>query len=162
VNPVVRPLAQTLELNTRLLLNALDGVDDKAAKRRPDERTNHILFLACHLVDSRHYLARSLGLACGSPFGGALQAAKGIDDVKEFPSLEEVRKAWKEIGEKLSRHLAELDAPDLEKPAPFAFPIEGGESFLGCLAFLVQHDSYHLGQVALLRRYLGLEAMSYK
>jgi len=84
VNPVVRPLAHILELNTRLLLN------------------------------------------------------------------------------KLSRHVADLEASDLERPAPHVFPIEGGESLLGCLAFLVQHDSYHLGQVAFLRRYLGFEAMSYK
>jgi uncharacterized damage-inducible protein DinB len=32
---------------------------------------------------------------------------------------------------------------------------------LGALAFLAQHESYHVGQVALLRRQLGLPAMSY-
>jgi uncharacterized damage-inducible protein DinB len=162
VNPVVRPLAQTLELNNRLLLNALDGVDENTARIRASERTNHILFLACHLVDARHYLARSIGLESESPFKAMLDEAEGIDDVKEYPSLEEVREAWKEVGERLSRHLADLSPADLEKPAPHAFPIEGGESLLGCLSFLVQHDSYHLGQVALLRRYIGLEAMSYK
>jgi uncharacterized damage-inducible protein DinB len=91
-----------------------------------------------------------------------LANAKGIDEVKKYPPLEEVRAAWKEVGERLSMHLADLSDDDLEKPAPFAFPIEGGGSLLGCLAFLVQHDSYHLGQVAFLRRYLGLEAMSYR
>jgi uncharacterized damage-inducible protein DinB len=162
VNPVVRPLAQTLALNTRLLLNALDGVDERSARIRASEGTNHILFLACHLVDARHYLARSIGLESESPFKAMLDGAKGIDDVKDYPSLEAVREAWKEVGERLSRHLADLDALDLEKPAPHAFPIEGGGSLLGCLSFLVQHDSYHLGQVALLRRCIGLEAMSYK
>lgn len=162
MNPVVRPLVQTLELNTRLLLNALDGIDEEAARKRPNERTNHVLFLACHLVDARHYLARSLGRASESPFKAMLDDAKGIDDVKEFPALEEVREAWKDVGERLSRYVAELEDADLEKPAPFAFPIEGGGTTLGCLAFLVQHDSYHLGQVALVRRYLGFEAMSYK
>jgi uncharacterized damage-inducible protein DinB len=162
MNPSVRPLVSTLELNTRLLLNALDGVDEKAARVRPNEKTNHAIFLACHLVDSRHYLARALGLASESPFKAMLEGAKGIDDVKEYPSLDEVRAAWKDVGALLSRHIADLEASDLEKPAAFAFPIEGGGTLLGCLAFLVQHDSYHLGQVALLRRYLGLEAMSYK
>jgi hypothetical protein len=94
VNPVVRPLAQTLELNTRLLLNALDGVDENTARIRASERTNHILFLACHLVDARHYLARSIGLESESPFKAMLDEAEGIDDVKEYPSLEEVRDAW--------------------------------------------------------------------
>ncbi len=162
MNPILRPLVSTLELNTRLLLNALDGIDEKAARIRPNDKTNHALFLACHLVDSRHYLARALGLASESPFKAMLQEAKGIDDVKEYPSLEDVRAAWVDVGGRLSRYIAELGVSDLEKPAPFAFPIEGGATLLGCLAFLVQHDSYHLGQVALLRRYLGLEAMSYK
>jgi uncharacterized damage-inducible protein DinB len=162
VNPVVRPLVATLELNTRLLLNALDGIDEEGARKRPNERTNHVLFIACHLVDARHYLARSLGLPSESPFKAMLDGAKGIDDVKQFPPLEEVRRAWKDVGERLSSFIAELEDSDLEKPAPFAFPIEGGGTTLGCLAFLVQHDSYHLGQVAFLRRYLGLDAMSYK
>jgi uncharacterized damage-inducible protein DinB len=162
VNPVVRPLVATLELNTRLLLNALDGIDEEGARKRPNERTNHVLFIACHLVDARHYLARSLGLPSESPFKAMLDGAKGIDDVKQFPPLEEVRRAWKDVGERLSSFIAELEDSELEKPAPFAFPIEGGGTTLGCLAFLVQHDSYHLGQVAFLRRYLGLDAMSYK
>jgi uncharacterized damage-inducible protein DinB len=162
LNPAVRPLVSTLELNTRLLLNALDGIDENTARTRPNEKTNHALFLACHLVDSRHYLARALGLASESPFKAMLEGAKGIDDVKQYPSLEEVREAWKDVGTRLSEHIGGLSGSDLEKPAAFAFPIEGGETLLGCLAFLVQHDSYHLGQVALLRRYVGLEAMSYK
>ena len=162
MNAAVRPLISTLELNTRLLLNALDGIGEEQARIRPNDRTNHALFLACHLVDSRHYLARALGLESESPFKAKLEAAKGIDDVKEYPSLEEVKEAWKDVGQRLSSHIAGLGDSDLEKPAPFAFPIEGGGTLLGCLAFLVQHDSYHLGQVALLRRFVGLEAMSYK
>jgi len=162
MNPAVRPLVSTLALNTRLLLNALYGIDEEAARKRPNDHTNHVLFLACHLVDSRHYLARALGLASESPFKAMLDNAKGIDDVKEYPALEQVPAAWKEIGERLSRHIVDLGPAELEKPAPYAFPIEGGGTTIGCLAFLVQHDSYHLGQVALLRRYLGFEAMSYK
>jgi uncharacterized damage-inducible protein DinB len=162
MNPAVRPLVSTLELNTRLLLNALEGVDEKAARVRPNDKTNHALFLACHLVDSRHYLARALGLASESPFKAMLEGRKGIDDVKEYPALDQVREAWKDVGARLTEHIGGLSATDLEEAPAFAFPIEGGNTLLGCLTFLVQHDSYHLGQVALLRRYLGLEAMSYK
>jgi uncharacterized damage-inducible protein DinB len=34
-------------------------------------------------------------------------------------------------------------------------------SRLGMIAFLTQHDSYHLGQLAFLRRQLGRPAMAY-
>ena len=32
---------------------------------------------------------------------------------------------------------------------------------LGMLTFLVQHDSYHIGQLSLLRKYAGMPAMQY-
>lgn len=47
---------------------------------------------------------------------------------------------------------------ELDEPAPQRYP-GGDPSVLGALAFLVQHDSYHLGQLALLRRAHGLPAM---
>ena len=39
-------------------------------------------------------------------------------------------------------------------------PLEDS-SVLGLFGFMVQHDSYHLGQLSLLRKYAGLPAMSY-
>ncbi|HEX9723580.1 MAG TPA: hypothetical protein VGC53_04790 [Vicinamibacteria bacterium] len=41
------------------------------------------------------------------------------------------------------------------------FPIEDGKSLLGCITFLLEHEAFHIGQIALLRRYLGLGAMKY-
>ena len=73
-----------------------------------------------------------------------------------------IRAAWTDVSAKLSAHLATLDAAQLEKPADTEFPIEGGNTAQGCLTFLVQHDTYHLGQIALLRRFVGLEARSYR
>jgi uncharacterized damage-inducible protein DinB len=40
------------------------------------------------------------------------------------------------------------------------FPIEG-DTLLSVLAFFAQHDSYHVGQLALLRRQFGLAPMAY-
>lgn len=37
----------------------------------------------------------------------------------------------------------------------------GDSTRLGLIAFLAQHDSYHLGQIAFLRRQFGKAAMSY-
>jgi hypothetical protein len=91
-----------------------------------------------------------------------LEGAKGIDDVKEYPSLEEARAAWKDVGALLSRHIADLEASDLEKPAAFACPIEGGSTLLGCLTFLVQHTPTTGAGGAAPEGYLGLEAMSYE
>ncbi len=65
MNPVVEPIKNTIDLNTRLFSNVLEGITDEMATRRPNDGANHVSFIACHMVDARHYLARSLGLAGG-------------------------------------------------------------------------------------------------
>ena len=35
------------------------------------------------------------------------------------------------------------------------------DTALASLVFLIQHESYHVGQIALVRRFLGHEAISY-
>jgi hypothetical protein len=53
-----------------------------------------------------------------------------------------------------------MSPADWDAPHGTKFPIEDA-SRLGLLAFLVQHDSYHIGQLSWLRKYAGLPAMKY-
>lgn len=157
----VMPLKRTLDLNTRLLVNALDGISDEEATRRPNDVTNHIAFLAAHVLDARYFMAREVGLGLESPFKDSLENAKRLEDVERFPTLDAIRDAWRDISQRLSAHLETLNADILSQKASYAFPIEGGETALGSLIFLLQHEGYHLGQIALVRRFLGHEGMSY-
>jgi len=54
-----------------------------------------------------------------------------------------------------------MSAEDLAQANADRFPLADGTR-LGMIAFLVQHDSYHVGQMAFLRRQLGKPAMSYR
>jgi uncharacterized damage-inducible protein DinB len=53
-----------------------------------------------------------------------------------------------------------LSASILEEPNVHRFPLED-TSRLGLIAFLAQHDAYHLGQIGFIRRQLGKPPMSY-
>ena len=154
------PLAAKLRLNTRLLLNCLDGVDDAAGDVRPNERTNSMAFLAAHLVDARHVLARIIGLDAPPPYGGILEHARTIDDVPSVPPLSETRAIWRDISTRVAERLSMLETAGLDAPAPQRYPIDD-RSVLGAIAFLVQHDAYHIGQMALIRKYQGMPAMRY-
>ena len=160
--PSVLPLEHTLDMNTRLLLNRLHGVDDSMALERSKEGTNHVAFLALHMLDARYFLLRTAGVELDCPFKDLLEGKKGGEDFEAFPALAELRDAWADVSKKLTNRLEELSEQDLEAKPSFEFPIEGGATVLGALTFLTQHDGYHLGQIALHRRYLGLEAMAYK
>jgi uncharacterized damage-inducible protein DinB len=160
MEPRLAPLAAILDLNSDLLLNCLDGLSDEEARTRLPGGGNHIAFLAAHLADTRHYLADRLGPPIANPLTRYLASARTIDDIPVWPSLAELRSAWCAVSAHLCATLAELSAADLAQPNPDRFPLTDGTQ-LGVITFLVQHDCYHVGQVAFIRRQLAKPAMSY-
>jgi uncharacterized damage-inducible protein DinB len=161
MDPRLQPLANTLDLNTRLVLNCLSGVDDALALRRITPASNSMAFLLAHLTDARHFLAGLLGAPLANPLQSILEYGKGQDDIGPLPPLAELLEAWRTIAAHLADALPQVGADRLDAESSVRFPV-ADRTVLGTTAFLVQHDSYHLGQLALLRRALGLPAMSYK
>ncbi|HEX7240446.1 MAG TPA: DinB family protein [Longimicrobiaceae bacterium] len=154
------PLAEIYRLNTRLLHNCLDGLTEEQGQARPVAAANSAAFVAAHLADTRFAIAAWLGAPRANPLAAALADARGIDDVRDLPTLAEIRAAWDAASRVVEERLAALTASELDAPAPERFPA-GGPTLLGALAFLAQHDSYHVGQLALLRKAAGLPAMRY-
>ncbi|HEY7614879.1 MAG TPA: DinB family protein [Gemmatimonadales bacterium] len=156
----VVPLHAILELNTDLLLNCLEGLSDEESLRRLEGGGNSVAFLAAHLTDTRHFLASRLGHPLANPLSRYLAQASSIDDIVEWPSLAEQREWWRAVSRHLCDVVAARTADDLRRPDVHRFPL-GDSTELGLIAFLAQHDSYHVGQVAFLRRQLGKPAMAY-
>jgi uncharacterized damage-inducible protein DinB len=157
----VAPLAEILRLNTVLFRNCLDGLSDEQAAERPSGATNSAAFIAAHLASSRFFLLKTLGADESDPLASYLDGRKGIDEIAQMPPLREIDAAWTKGAHLLRDRLAALTARDLEAPSSMKFPLADG-TMLGTLTFLVQHDSYHLGQLSLLRKYCGLPAMRYQ
>jgi uncharacterized damage-inducible protein DinB len=160
MEPQVRPLAALYDLNTDLLLNCLDGLSDAEAQRRLEAGGNSITFLAEHLTDTRHFLVTRLDHPLPNPVARYLADVRSIDDISEWPTLDEIRSAWQAVSTHLQTVLAGLSAASLEETNVHRFPLED-TSRLGLVAFLAQHDSYHLGQIGFIRRQLGKPPMSY-
>jgi hypothetical protein len=93
------PLATILDLNTDLLLNALDGVSEGES--------------AAHLTDSRHFLASRLGQPLPNPLARYLADAKSIDEIRSWATLDQVRAAWVSI----SAHLQAARFPTRPRSA---------------------------------------------
>lgn len=154
-------LYQIFKLNSRLFLNCLDGMDEDQARWRPGDRANSPGFVAAHLVDARHQLGRLLGVEAPKPFGGRLDAVRSMEDAHDMPTLDEIRTEWKAVTGNLRERLKTIGPGELSRPYEGGFPVED-RSTLGVIAFLLQHDSYHIGQLGLLRKQAGLAAMSYR
>lgn len=161
MDPRLTPLDGVLRLNTRLFHNCLDGLDDAMGRTRIDDRTNPASFIAVHLLDARAYLVGMLGGDRDHPYREELAGASHLDQVERLPPLDGVRESWDVVSRRLERALAEASPAALEAEVGQPFPVDDA-SLLGALAFLVQHESYHIGQLGLLRKHLGLPAMTYE
>ncbi len=160
MDPRIVPLAEMLRLNTRLFHNCLADLVDDQARERPSEVTNSAAFLAAHLVDSRYFTLSLLGVKQSSPLKGAKDGFNDISQVTSWPSLAEIKAAWTAVSKVLDQQLKALKPAELDAPLDPGFPVDN-KTVLGIVTFMVQHDSYHLGQLALVRKFSGLPAMAY-
>ena len=159
-DPRTAPLRCCLELDTRLFESCLSGVDEATARHRPGAASNNMSFIAAHMVDVRRYLANLLGPEVDNPFP-ELGDGESIDDFDELPRVERLLAAWREVSAAVLSRLAAVSADELDRKTEQTFPVDD-PTLLGAIAFLTQHDAYHLGQLAYLRKLAGLEAMSYE
>ena len=153
-------LAIIFNLNERLFINSLAGVTDDMAKQRISDHNNPMNWLVTHTVWARYNIAALLGKPATNPYNGMFENFKPFDDSMKFDSLEKLKEEWNKACALLREGLATVTEEHLAAEAPFKNP-SGDFSIGGCLAFLAQHESYDVGQMALLKKYLTNEAMSY-
>ncbi len=149
-----------LDLNTRLFFNTLRDLSDDEARRRMAPGVNSAAFVAAHLVDARHYLLELLGAPRPNPMD-ALGEVGSEDELRgPLPSLDELRSAWVAAGAAVRETLVGLTEEQAAHETGQKFPVEVPGA-LGAVVFMLHHESYHVGQLALLRKQLGHPAMSY-
>ncbi|RMH17146.1 MAG: hypothetical protein D6696_16445 [Acidobacteria bacterium] len=155
-----RSLYELARLNGRLLDNALDGVSERLGRRRLNGRINNMAFVALHLLDARCYLGRYLGLEVEHPFGDLAAGVESIEQMTDFPPLAAIRRSWHELAPQVAERIPELKGERWREPSNVDFPI-ADRTLFGGTSFLLHHESYHIGQLALLRKYFGLGATRY-
>lgn len=152
-------LPAVARLNRRLLRNCLDGTE-AVLWTRPLDGVNALGFLALHLVDCRHFALGLLGAPRTNPFAAAVEGVTSMADLRERPGLEALVAAWEEVSPALEAALEGVGAERLAAPVAQRFPL-GEPTLGGALEFLLHHESYHVGQMAFVRRCFELPAMRY-
>ncbi len=159
--PLLQSHATALQLNTQLFFNCLENMTDEDAQRRVSDTANSMSFIAAHLIDARHFLGASVGVQIPNPVGDTLSTVKSIDEVVSLPSVPELRAAWLTITQHLGAQLEHLTADDLALGSKQQFPVDD-PTMMGGITFLLHHESYHIGQLGLLRKQLGYDSMNYE
>lgn len=158
--PVLNHDSLILNLNERLFSNSLAGVSEEQAKQRLSDHNNPLNWLATHTTWARYNMAALLGKPGDNPYNGLFEGFKPFDDLMQFDTLEKIKVEWNKASALLKEGLENVSEAHLAADAPFKNPT-GDSSIGGTIAFLAQHESYDIGQMALLKKYLTGEAMSY-
>ena len=145
-----------------LFRNCLDGLSDEQAAKRPSGATNNAAFIAAHLANSRFYLLKMLGVEEQRSARAVSRRQKGHRRNRAASSAARESSRVDEGRAPAARSSRRADRRQMwMRRRALRFPLANG-TLLGTLTFLVQHDSYHLGQLSLLRKYCGLPAMRYQ
>lgn len=152
------PLLEIVKLDTRLFEKALGGLDRAALVRRPVENGNPMIWIAAHMAWARYGMASMLGEKPPFSLPEAFGRGSVVPEEAALPQAEQVLAAWRDISDVLTKRLADASEDQLAAPAPRSFPI-ADKSVLGGIAFLLYHEGYHIGQMALMRKSLGLPGL---
>jgi uncharacterized damage-inducible protein DinB len=160
MDPRVIAPSEIFRINTKLFGNCLHGMTADQAQARPGDRGNSAIWVAAHMIIARYGLLKRLGAETANPLPADLIAAKSIDDVKAWPSLDDLSAAWGTAAHAVRDRLGVITPAELNAAVDVRFPVFE-QTVFGVLVFLAQHETYHLGQLSLLRKLAGLPAMSY-
>jgi uncharacterized damage-inducible protein DinB len=140
--------------NAGTLEKSFAGLSPEEWQTRPNETSNPMLWIAGHLVWSRSLVLKSLGAEFSRPWLPLFARGSKLADASEYPSQEEILEAWSEVKSELTRAMEDASVEALSAPAPEKMPTIDG-TLGGLLGFMAWHETYHVGQAAYLRRWLG-------
>jgi uncharacterized damage-inducible protein DinB len=159
----VSSLKTQFDFQTRLFNNVISGVSDDESQVRNSEHINHIKWIAGHMLNTRlGTMSKMAGLQPDESYGTQFGRGSVLDMNATYPSLEEITAKWQAVSPAISEGLSNIPAEVLASKAPFQTPITNiDDSIHGVLLFLLSHEGYHIGQLSILRKMAGKEAMSF-
>jgi uncharacterized damage-inducible protein DinB len=156
------------DLHDVLFNNVIDNISEVESNQAIVEPLNSIKWLAGHLLWAQRNLVRISGAQVDIPWTGHFLTIQGSTEEErkmpkgEFPTLDQIRNKWNEVTPAIRAGLANLPEAALNSIVEAKHPIAPFDNTLaGLWAFINDHQSYHIGQIGILRRALGKEAMAY-
>lgn len=151
-NTLIQPLKAQFELQGSWYIHSLEDLLNKEVRHPFHDKLNPILWVAGHVLNTRMVLLSILTgkdeyLAFNRIFG------KGSDNRIEdtHPSIDVLKENWQQVSVTLLEVLATIPDEDLISAAPFQTSIPDN-TLLGLIAYMAIHESYHIGQISILRK----------
>ena len=152
-NPVTRPLAVIFSVNDGFIARAIEGLSEDDLWHRPSPDNNPMFWLLGHIVHTRGSVLRLLGDSFRTGWGDVFQRGSTVRKPSDYPSLDQIEIFRKETASRLASRLASVTDEQLAAEATYKLP--GCSVLADQIGFLALHESYHVGQLAYIRKMLG-------
>ena len=160
MNPRLDQFAKMFNFDSGIFSKALEGVKPEDLHATPNKDCASLLWLAGHLVKSRYYLANLIGASDEYEWSNMFNGdGSPIKDPSDYPSIEEIKKAFEDISKKLMSGFKKLDDSGLDKKLKSNWP-QGDDTHFGAISFMCWHEGWHIGQMSVLRKQLGYKGLA--
>jgi uncharacterized damage-inducible protein DinB len=154
----VAPLVFILATNDSLVDRTFMSVKAEDLWKRPTPQSNAMLWILGHMVTARGALVKMLGDDFDTGLGELFTRGAQVQEPSTYPPREKLLEASQEVNARLYARLGALTGDQLAKPASRTFT-HAVQTVRDQLAFLVMHDTYHVGQLGYVRKALGYEGV---
>jgi uncharacterized damage-inducible protein DinB len=159
ISTYTKPLINIFRINSNLINNCFKDVKEEFVQKSISNNNNFIQ-IAIHILDARYYIAELLGLKNTFRFREMFSKADKLNNIKPLPSTKEILSEINNTTDLIISKLLVFEEKNLKKNISHNFPYVES-TLLGAITFLIQHESYHVGQLGYIRRYLGMDSVKY-
>lgn len=148
------------DLQRSWFLNSLADISEEESHKQMADNLNPIKWVAGHVVNTRMSLLAILtGKAQDTNYNKLFGKGSSNKIDSSFPTIEDIQLKWNSVSVQLSEYISSLSEDTLLSPPPFQTAIPN-TTLHGLIAFMVIHEAQHIGQISILRKLLGKQAMS--
>jgi len=164
-----KPKSQKLDIiipafcgHSQSFLMVLESISEEDALKRIEGRTNHIIWMVGNFLDMRYAMGNVLGLTEEFQYKDFFFQGKALDESLAYPSLQDLIKDFHRISPLVYQRLLQVTDEELIKAFPMGMNIEFfPEDVLNFVGMCIGREDYLCGQMGLMRRILGYDAMKY-
>lgn len=155
MDPIAQSHAQLLAMNAALMTRAVDGLSADELLRQPGEHGNPILWILGHAVATRGGLLKLLGAAWVAPaWTHAFIRGSARPAASDYPPVAQMLATLTATSGALQAAFETIPPEQWSAASTQKFPVPD-RTLRGDLAFFAFHETYHVGQMAYVRRWLG-------
>jgi hypothetical protein len=146
--------AQNYKQNASFLKQTVDGLTEAEWLVRPNDHTNHMLWIAGHVTWARTMLLARLNAPWTMPWISLYGRSAPCASSPDCPSPADVMTAWNESCTRIHAAMEAASEELLDMPITKGPPTHDGK-LSGVVDFLAFHETYHVGQMSYIRSWLG-------